>query len=104
MNLFHLLKWVSRLNKSVVLKKYKELKEKYKNKEIEYKKLVIEKERKLKESRLKIFINMLRKGEAQFEWDDTIFNFTLEKASVHKDKLTAFKFYSCYESTIKIER
>ena len=47
---------------------------------------------------------MLRKGEAKFEWDDTILNFTLEKASVHKDKLTAFKFYSCYESTIKIER
>lgn len=47
---------------------------------------------------------MLRKSEDQFEWDDTIFNFTLEKASVHKDKLIAFKFYSCYDSKIKIER
>ena len=47
---------------------------------------------------------MLKKGEAQFEWDETIFNFTLEKAVVHKDKSITFKFYSGYEVTIKAER
>lgn len=46
---------------------------------------------------------MLKKGEAQFEWDETIFNFTLEKAAVHKDKSITFKFYSGYEVTIKDE-
>lgn len=46
---------------------------------------------------------MLKKGGAQFEWDETIFNFTLEKAVVHKDKSITFKFYSGYEVTIKAE-
>lgn len=46
---------------------------------------------------------MLKKGEAQFEWDETIFNFTLEKAVVHKDKSITFKFNSGYEVTIKAE-
>ena len=85
-------------------KKYAELEEKYKNKESDYKKLATEKEeRKLKESNLNTFIEMLKKGEAQFEWDETIFNFTLEKAVVHKDKSIIFKFYSGYETTIKAE-
>ena len=83
-------------------KKYAELEEKYKNKESDYKKLATEKEeRKLKESNLKTFIEMLKKGEAQFEWDDAIFNFTLEKAIVHKDKTITFKFYTGFETTIK---
>ena len=41
---------------------------------------------------------MLRKGEVQLEWDEAIFNFTLEKAIVHKDKSITFKFYSGYET------
>lgn len=83
-------------------KKYAELEEKYKNKESEYKKLATEKEeRKLKESNLKTFIEMLKKGEVQFEWDETIFNFTLEKAVVHKDKSITFIFLSGIE--IKVE-
>lgn len=91
-------------DQSIWRKKYAELEEKYKNKESEYKKLVTEKEeRKLKESNLKTFIEMLKKGEAQFEWDETIFNFTLEKAVVHKDKSITFKFCSGYEVTIKAE-
>ena len=60
-------------------------------------------ERKLKESNVKTFIEILKKGEAQFEWDETIFNFTLEKAVVHKDKSTTFKFYTGFETTIKTE-
>ena len=91
-------------DQSIWRKKYAELEGKYKNKESEYKKLATEKEeRKLKESNLKTFIEMLKKGEAQFEWDETIFNFTLEKAVVHKDKSITFKFYSGYEVTIKAE-
>lgn len=83
-------------------KKYAELEEKYKNNESEYKKLATEKEeRKLKESNLKTFIEMLKKGEVQFEWDETIFNFTLEKAVVHKDKSITFIFLSGIE--IKVE-
>lgn len=46
---------------------------------------------------------MLKKGEAQFEWDDGIFNFTLEKAVVHKDKSITFKFYTGFETTLKPE-
>lgn len=85
-------------------KKYAELEEKYKNKESEYKKLVNEKEeRKLKESNINSFIETLKKGEILLEWDDGIFNFTLEKAVVHKDKSITFKFYSGYEVTIKAE-
>ena len=60
-------------------------------------------ERKLKESNVKTFIEILKKGEAQFEWDETIFNFTLEKAVVHKDKSITFKLFSWYEMTIKAE-
>lgn len=46
---------------------------------------------------------MLRKYEAQFEWNETIFNFTLEKAVVHKDKSITFKFYTWFEATLKYE-
>ena len=79
--------------------------EKYKDKETEYyKKLAIEKEeRKLKESNINSFIETLKKGEILLEWDDGIFNFTLEKAVVHKDKSIIFKLYSGYEVTIKAE-
>ena len=84
---------------SIWRKKYAELEDKYKAKEVEYKKLVNEKEeRKLKESNLNVFNVMLRKGEVQLEWDEAIFNFTLEKAIVHKDKSITFKFYSGYET------
>ena len=46
---------------------------------------------------------MLKKGEDQFEWDDMIFNFTLEKAVVHKDKSMTFKFCTGFETTLKAE-
>ena len=68
----------------------------------EYKNLINQKEeRKLKESNINSFIETLKKGEILFEWDDAIFNFTLEKAIVHKDKSITFKFYSGFETTIK---
>lgn len=89
---------------SIWRKKHAELEDKYKAKEVEYKKLVNEKEeRKLKESNLNVFNVMLRKGEVQLEWDEAIFNFTLEKAIVHKEKSITFKFYSGYETTISFE-
>lgn len=82
-------------------KKYAELEDKYKNKESEYKNFISQKEeRKLKESNINTFIETLKKGEILLEWDDGIFNFTLEKAIVHKDKSITFKFYSGYEVTI----
>ena len=65
----------SQQNSLIWRKKYVELEEKYKSKETEYKKLANGKEeRKLKESKLKTLIGMLKKGEAQFEWDETILN------------------------------
>ena len=86
-------------------KKYAELEDKYKNKESVYKNLISQKEeRKLKESNINSFIETLKKGEILLEWDDGIFNFTLEKAIVHKDKSITFKFYSGYEVTIKAWR
>ncbi len=85
-------------------KKYAELEDKYKNKESEYNNLISQKEeRKLKESNINSFIETLKKGEILLEWDDRIFNFTLEKAIVHKDKSITFKFYSGYGVTIKAE-
>ena len=91
-------------DQSIWRKKYAELKDKYKNKESDYKSLISQKEeRKLKENNVKIFIEMLKKGEAQFEWDETIFNFTLEKAVVHKDKSITFKFHTGFETTLKAE-
>lgn len=90
---------------SIWRKKYAELEDKYKNKESEYKNLINQKEeRKLKESNINTFIETLKKGEILLEWDDGIFNFTLEKAIVHKDKSITFKFYSGYEVTIKAGR
>lgn len=91
-------------DQSIWRKKYAELEDKYKNKESEYKKLVAEKEeRKLKESNINSFIETLKKGEILFEWDDGIFNFSLEKAVVHKDKSITFKFYTGFETTLKVE-
>ena len=67
MSLINLLKWILRVNKIIRFgeKKYAELREKYKDKESEYyKKLAIEKEeRKLKESNLKTFIELLKKAK-----------------------------------------
>ena len=61
-------------------KKYAELEDKYKNKEEEHNSLIKEKdERKLKISRMEAFVKILKKSELQNEWDQSIFNFTLEK-------------------------
>ena len=91
-------------DQSIWRKKYAELEEKYKNKESEYKNLISQKEeRKLKESNINTFIETLKKGEILLEWDDGIFNFTLEKAIVHKDKSITFKFYTGFETTLKAE-
>ena len=91
-------------DQSIWRKKYAELEEKYKSKESEYKNLISQKEeRKLKESNINSFIETLKKSEILLKWDDGIFNFTLEKAVVHKDKSITFKFYSGYEVTIKAE-
>ena len=88
-------------DQSIWQKKNAELEDKYKNKESEYKNFISQKEeRKLKESNINTFIETLKKGEILLEWDDGIFNFTLEKAIVHKDKSITFKFYSGYELTI----
>lgn len=90
---------------SIWRKKYAELEEKYKNKENEYKNLINQKEeRKLKESNINSFIETLTRGDILLEWDDGIFNFTLEKAIVHKNKSITFKFYSGYEVTIKAKK
>lgn len=94
----------SQLNSLIWRKKYVELEEKYKNRENEYRNLINQKEeRKLKESNINSFIETLKKGEILFEWDDAIFNFTLENAIVHKDKTIAFKFYTGFETTLKSE-
>ena len=58
-------------------------------------------ERKLKESNINSFIETLKKGDILLEWDDGIFNFTLEKAVVHRDKTITFKFYIGFETTLK---
>lgn len=60
-------------------------------------------ERKLKESNINSFIETLKKGDILLEWDDGIFNFILEKAVVHRDKLITFKFYSGFKTTLKAE-
>ena len=91
-------------DQSIWRKKYAELEEKYKNKESEYKNLISQKEeRKLKETNINTFIETLKKGEILLEWDDGIFNFTLEKAIVHKDKSITLKFYTGFETTLKAE-
>ena len=60
-------------------------------------------ERKLKESNINTCIETLKKGEILLKWDDGIFNFTLEKAVIHKDKTITFKFYTWFETTRKAE-
>ena len=91
-------------DQSIWRKKYAELEDKYKNKESEYKNFISQKEeRKLKESNINTFIETLKKDEILLEWDDGIFNFTLEKAIVHKDKSITFKFYTGFETTLKAE-
>lgn len=92
----------SQQDQAIWRKKYAELEDKYKAKETEYKALNGEKEeRKLKASNFDAFLTILRKGEQAFSWDETIFNFVLEKGIAHKDKSITFKFYSGYEVTIK---
>ncbi len=49
------------------------------------------------------FIENLKKSEIITDFDETIFNFNLEKAIVHKDKSITFNFYSEFETTIKSE-
>ena len=83
-------------------KKYAELEDIYKNKDAELNSLVMKKnEIKLKDNKFNIFIETLKKGELITYFDETIFNFNLEKAIVHKDKSITFKFYSGFETTIK---
>lgn len=83
-------------------KKYAELEDIYKNKDAELNSLVMKKnEIKLKVNKFNIFIETLKKGELITDFDETIFNFNLEKAIVHKDKSITFKFYSGFETTIK---
>lgn len=83
-------------------KKYAELEEKYKNKEEEYNKLITEKDIKIAKSKeIEAFIELFKKSKYIQEWDERIFNFTLEKAVVHKDKSITFIFLSGIE--IKVE-
>lgn len=83
-------------------KKYAELEEKYKNKEEEYNKLITEKDIKIAKSKeIEAFIEQFKKSKYIQEWDERIFNFTLEKAVVHKDKSITFIFLSGVE--IKVE-
>ena len=83
-------------------KKYAELEEKYKNKEEEYNKLITEKDIKIaKAKEIESFIELFKKSKYIQEWDERIFNFTLEKAVVHKDKSITFIFLSGIE--IKVE-
>lgn len=92
----------SQQDQAVWRKRYSELEDEYKRKEEECKKLVGEKEgKRLKAGNLEAFLATLRKGEAMLEWDEAIFNFTLEKAIVHKDRSITFRFYCGYETTIK---
>lgn len=48
-------------------------------------------------------IENLKKSEIIPDFDETLFNFNLEKAIVHKDKSITFNFYSEFETTIKAE-
>ena len=48
-----------------------------------------------------IFIETLKKGELITDFDDTIFNFNLEKTVVYKDKSITFILWSDIE--IKVE-
>ena len=83
-------------------KKYAELEEKYKNKEEEYNNLITEKDIKIAKSKeIETFIELFKKSKYIQEWDERIFNFTLEKAVVHKDKSITFIFLSGIE--IKVE-
>lgn len=83
-------------------KKYAELEEKYKNKEEEYNKLIAEKDIKIAKSKeIEAFIEQFKKSKYIQEWDEMIFNFTFEKAVVHKDKSITFIFLSGIE--IKVE-
>ena len=85
-------------------KKYAELEDIYKNKEAELNSLITTKnEIKLKVNKFNIFIETLKKGELITDFDEVIFNFNLEKAIVHKDKLITFKFYSGFETTISLK-
>lgn len=83
-------------------KKYAELEEKYKNKEEEYNKFIAEKDIKIAKSKeIESFIELFKKSKYIQEWGERIFNFTLEKAVVHKDKSITFVFLSGIE--IKVE-
>ncbi len=83
-------------------KKYVELEEKYKNKGKEYNNLIGEKDIKIAKSKeIEAFMELFKKSDYIQEWDERIFNFTLEKAVVHKDKSITFIFLSDIE--IKVE-
>ena len=89
-------------NQDIWKKKYVEFEEKYKNKEEEYNKLIAEKDIKIAKSKeIEAFIELFKKSKYIQEWDERIFNFTLEKAVVHKDKSITFIFLSGIE--IKVE-
>ncbi len=89
-------------DQSIWRKKYAELEGKYKNKEEEYNNLIAEKDIKIAKSKeIESFIELFKKSKYIQEWDERIFNFTLEKAVVHKDKSITFIFLSGIE--IKVE-
>lgn len=54
-----------------------------------------------KSKEIEAFIKLFKKSKYIQEWDERIFNFTLEKAVVHKDKSITFIFLSGIE--IKVE-
>lgn len=54
-----------------------------------------------KAKEIESFIEFFKKNDYIQEWDERIFNFTLEKAVVHKDKSITFVFLSGIE--IKVE-
>lgn len=98
------IKFLNQQDQTIWRKKFAELEDIYKNKEQELNSLIEKKnEVKLKVSRFNIFIETLKKDELITDFGEAIFNFNLEKAIVHKDKLITFKFYSGFETTIKAE-
>ena len=83
-------------------RRYAELEASYKAKASELNDLTLKrKEKSLKASRIDSFVSLLRKGEALTKWDEVIFNLTLEKAVVHKDRSITFVFLSGNEVTVE---
>ena len=82
-------------------KKYAELEYFYKTKAGVLNDLTLKKkEKSLKANRIDAFTSLLKKGETLTKFDEVIFNLTLDKAVVHKDKSITFIFLSENEVTI----